>query len=54
MLLTLARNMNRVAIHCKRGDWNHAMLAVWVEKPPVPMVDRPWHNASNSPMPPKK
>jgi hypothetical protein len=44
--------MKTIAIASISGLSNHAMLASWVEKPPVPSVAKAWQTASNKVMPP--
>ena len=43
--------MNSVQIHSAAGLANAPSEALRVEKPPVPIVEKAWHTASNQPMP---
>ena len=46
--------MNAVQTHSAAGLANAARLALRVEKPPVPSVEKAWQSASSQPMPQRR
>ena len=46
------RNMNAAIMYSMAGELKLAMLALWVENPPVEIVVIAWLILSNTPIPP--